>query len=107
MRSAIVNIGTIVSGDWRQPFVSGDSILMQGEKIEKVGTVSSAELSSCDVVVDANGVTAVPGFIDSHVHIAFADYTPRLRTVGFLEDYMYGGTTTAISACEVHVPGRP
>jgi enamidase len=27
--------------------------------------------------------------------------------VGFLESYLHGGTTTAISASEVHVPGRP
>jgi enamidase len=107
MKTAIVNIGTIVSGDWRSPFVAGDSILMSSGKLQKVGSVSPNEMRDCDLVIDANGVTAVPGFIDSHVHIAFADYTPRLKTVGFLEDYMYGGTTTAISACEVHVPGRP
>jgi enamidase len=41
------------------------------------------------------------------VHITFGDYTPRQRTVGFLESYLHGGTTTAISASEVHVPGRP
>src|SRR6185503_16987418 len=28
-------------------------------------------------------------------------------TVGYLESYLHGGTTTAISASEVHVPGRP
>src|SRR4029078_11871917 len=35
------------------------------------------------------------------------DYTPRQRTVGYLESYLHGGTTTAISASEVHVPRRP
>jgi enamidase len=49
----------------------------------------------------------VPGFIDSHVHITFGDYTPRQKTVGYLESYLHGGVTTAISASEVHVPGRP
>jgi enamidase len=28
MKTAIVNLGTIVSGDWRDPLVKGDSILM-------------------------------------------------------------------------------
>lgn len=107
MKTAIVNIGTIVSGDWRKPFVPGNAILMVDGKLEKVGSVSDADLDGCELVIDAEGITAVPGFIDSHVHIAFGDYTPRLKAVGFLEDYMYGGTTTAISACEVHVPGRP
>lgn len=107
MKIAIVNIGTIVSGDWRDPLVPGDAILIRGDKLAKVGSVTSGEIDDCELVIDAQGVTAVPGFIDSHVHIAFGDYTPRLKAVGFLEDYMYGGTTTAISACEVHVPGRP
>jgi enamidase len=52
-------------------------------------------------------MTAIPGLIDSHVHITFGDYTPRQRTVGYLESYVHGGVTTAISASEVHVPGRP
>jgi enamidase len=52
-------------------------------------------------------MTAIPGLIDSHVHVTFGDYTPRQRTVGYLESYLHGGVTTAISASEVHVPGRP
>jgi enamidase len=58
-------------------------------------------------VIDAGDMTGVPGLIDSHVHITFGDYTPRQRTVGYLESYLHGGTTTVISASEVHVPGRP
>jgi enamidase len=107
MKIAIVNIGTIVSGDWREPLVPGDAILINGDRLEKVGSVANSDLDGCELVIDADGITAVPGFIDSHVHISFGDYTPRLKAVGFLEDYLYGGTTTAISACEVHVPGRP
>src|SRR5258708_39172975 len=75
--------------------------------ISAVGTLPSDKVASCDVVVDAAGTTAIPGLIDSHVHITFGDYTPRQRTVGYLESYLHGGITTAISASEVHVPGRP
>src|SRR5262245_9080290 len=107
MKTAIVNIGTIVSGDWRQPFVQGDSILMAGGKIAEVGNVPADDVASCDVVIDADGATAIPGLIDSQVHNTFGDYTPRQKTVGFLESYVHGGTTTSISASEVHVPGRP
>jgi enamidase len=59
------------------------------------------------VIIDAGGAVVMPGLIDSHVHITFGDYTPRQKTVGFLESYVHGGVTTAISASEVHVPGRP
>lgn len=107
MRTAVVNLGTIVSGDWRNPLLDGDAIVMQDGLIESVGTVDAAALSSCDVVVDAGGATAMPGLIDSHVHITFGDYTPRQKTVGYLESYVHGGVTTSISASEVHVPGRP
>jgi enamidase len=107
MRVAIVNIGTIVSGDLEAPFATGDTIITDGERIAAVGTASSAVVESCDVVIDAAGTTAIPGLIDSHVHITFGDYTPRQQTVGYLESYLHGGVTTAISASEVHVPGRP
>lgn len=107
MKTAVVNLGRIVTGDWRDPLASGDGILMEEGRIAAVGTLSADAVSSCDVVVDAGGATAIPGLIDSHVHITFGDYTPRQRTVGFLESYVHGGVTTSISASEVHVPGRP
>ncbi|RTL67364.1 MAG: amidohydrolase [Hyphomicrobiales bacterium] len=107
MRVAITNIATIVSGNWRDPFAAGDTIIAEGGSITRVGTASVAEIEACDVVIDADGTTAIPGLIDSHVHITFGDYTPRQRTVGYLESYLHGGVTTAISASEVHTPGRP
>jgi enamidase len=107
MRTAIVNIGRIVTGDLSAPFAPGDSLLMEGGRIALLGTLDAEAIRACDVVVDAGGTTAMPGLIDSHVHITFGDYTPRQRTVGFLESYLHGGTTTAITASEVHVPGRP
>jgi enamidase len=107
MKVAIVNLGQIVSGDWHHPFVAGDAIIIEGDRIKAVGTASAAEVEGADAVIDAGGMTAVPGLIDSHVHITFGDYTPRQRTVGYLESYLHGGVTTAISASEVHVPGRP
>jgi enamidase len=106
MKTAIVNLGTIITGDWRDPHAKGDCLVMEHGKIISVGTAPT-DLRDCDVIVDADGATAIPGFIDSQVHNTFGDYTPRQKTVGFLESYTHGGTTTAISASEVHVPGRP
>jgi enamidase len=107
MRTAIVNIGTIVTGDLALPFAKGDGILIRDGMIVQIGTLSADAVAACAVVIDAAGTTAVPGLIDSHVHITFGDYTPRQRVVGYLESYLHGGTTTAITASEVHVPGRP
>jgi enamidase len=107
MKTAVTNLKTIVSGAWRTPFVNGDTIITDGGKIVHVGTADAKTLNDCDVVIDADGAVAIPGLIDSHVHITFGDYTPRQKTVGFLESYTHGGVTTSITASEVHVPGRP
>ncbi|MCB1482216.1 MAG: amidohydrolase family protein [Rhodobiaceae bacterium] len=107
MRTAIVNIGKVLTGDLENPVMDADSIVMADGLIQAVGTASASDLSACDVVIDADGAVAAPGLIDSHVHITFGDYTPRQRTVGFLESYLHGGVTTSITASEVHVPGRP
>ncbi|MDG4890087.1 MULTISPECIES: amidohydrolase family protein [unclassified Mesorhizobium] len=107
MKVAIVNIGSILTGDLSTPFVDGDTIITADGLIEAVGNIGAANVEQCDVIIDANGTMAIPGLIDSHVHITFGDYTPRQKTVGFLESYVHGGVTTSISASEVHVPGRP
>ena len=94
MKIAIANLGHIVSGDWRNPFVAGDTIVTDGDRLAAVGAVAAKDIESADVVIDAGGMTAIPGLIDSHVHITFGDYTPRQRTVGYLESYLHGGITT-------------
>lgn len=107
IKTAIVNLGGIVSGDLGASHSAGDAIVMENGLIKTVGTASSAAVDACDVVIDAGGTIAIPGLIDSQVHVVFGDYTPRQKTVGFLESYVHGGVTTSISASEVHVQGRP
>jgi enamidase len=84
MKTAIVNLGKIITGDWRDPITQGDTIIMDEGVILSVGTASTVDVSICDVVIDADGSTAIPGFIDSQIHNTFGDYTPRQKTVGFL-----------------------
>jgi enamidase len=105
MKVAVFNIGTILTGDIGLPVVDGDAIVVADGKIASIG--SGGDTADSDVAIDAGGMTAMPGLIDSHVHITFGDYTPRQKAVGFLESYVHGGVTTCISASEVHVPGRP
>ena len=106
MRVAIVNIGTIVTGDSTEPLPRATP--SSPTATDRRGRHRLGERGrACDVVIDAGRTTAIPGLINSHVHITFGDFTPRQQTVGFLESYVHGGVTTAISASEVHVPGRP
>src|SRR5699024_7862835 len=72
-----------------------------------IGDSADVQRRDHEVVIDARGVGVVPGLLDSHVHSTFGDFTPRQQTIGFLESYTHGGVTRAISASEVHVPGRP
>jgi enamidase len=107
MSVAVVNVGSSHAGDLDGSALEGDAIVAEGGVIGWIG--DSSEISPGDhrAVVDTAGATVVPGLIDSHVHVTFGDFTPRQLTVGFLESYVHGGTTSVVSASEVHVPGRP
>jgi enamidase len=104
--TAIVNIGTLVSGDIREPLLQANSILIENDKIAAVGP-SSGQIKAADKVIDAAGMTLIPGLIDSHTHPSIGDYSPRLNVVGWIEHYLHGGITSMISLGELHVPGRP
>jgi enamidase len=104
MRTLITGLGEIVSGDIAAPLVDADSILIEDGRFVAIGRGLDEDT---DTVIDAKGATAFPGLIDSHVHPVFGDWTPRQRTVDFIESGLHGGVTTMISAGEVHLPGRP
>ncbi len=104
MKTLIRNIGRIMSGDIEHPILDADSLLIADGIITGVGRRLEDD---ADTVIDARGTTVMPGLIDSHIHPVFGDFTPRQRTVDFIDSAMNGGVTTAISAGEVHLPGRP
>jgi beta-aspartyl-dipeptidase (metallo-type) len=73
-------------------------ILIVGARIERLGPDIQMPPSWCDVF-DASHLAAVPGFIDSHVHMAggggeggYATRTPDLQ----LSDAILGGVTTVV-----------
>lgn len=103
----IKNIGTIVSGDLQNPLQEGSVIVIENEFITAIGGEELVEAGEEITVIDAQGTTVTPGFIDSHVHTTIGDYGHRQKTVGFLESELHGGVTTVISAGEPHMPGRP
>lgn len=73
-----------------------------------MGARGRVDADAADVVVDCRGTTVMPGLIDSHCHVVLGDYTPRQKTVDFLDSYVHGGITAVVSAGEgVHAPGRP
>lgn len=107
MSVALVNIGSSHRGDLAGTPIAGDALVCSDGVISWIGQTRDVESDDHETVIDVAGAGVVPGFIDSHVHSTFGDYTPRQQTIGFLESYLHGGMTRAISASEVHVPGRP
>jgi enamidase len=105
---ALVNIGTLVSGDLAMPTLAADAIRVRDGRIEAIGSRASVGTDTAEVIVDCRGTTVIPGLIDSHCHVVLGDYTPRQKQVNFLDSYVHGGITSVVSAGEgVHAPGRP
>jgi len=104
----LVNIGVVASGVLAAPRLEADAILVRDGRIAAIGVASRIGAAAADVVVDCRGTTVIPGLIDSHCHVVLGDYTPRQKTVDFLDSYVHGGITSVVSAGEgVHAPGRP
>jgi enamidase len=103
-----VNIGVVATGILAAPRLEAEAILVRDGRIAAIGDASRIGAGRADVVVDCLGTTVIPGLIDSHCHVVLGDYTPRQKTVDFLDSYVHGGITSVVSAGEgVHAPGRP
>jgi enamidase len=103
----IKNIGQILSGKLEEPIFDGDCIIVIDGKISEWGTEKDLDCEGATTLVDAHGVTVMPGLIDSHIHPVIGDYTPRQQQLNWIDSTLNGGVTTLISAGEVHMPGRP
>jgi len=101
------NIGTLISGNIKNPILKANAILIDDGIIKMVGDLEDMKEEGARVIIDCGGTTVTPGLIDSHCHPVLGDFTPRQKQLGFLESELHGGITTVISAGEVHLPGRP
>ena len=105
MASLLVkNIGTLVTGKLESPLRQADSIFIRDGVVQAIGKNLN---QAADQVIDANGITAIPGLIDSHSHPSIGEYTPAQNSLSWITNYMHGGVTALISAGELHLPGLP
>jgi enamidase len=105
MASLLVkNIGILVTGRLERPLREADSIFIRDGVVQAIGKGLS---QAADHVIDANGITAIPGLIDSHSHPSIGEYTPAQNSLSWITNYMHGGVTALISAGELHLPGLP
>src|SRR5690242_18272569 len=101
----IVNVGGVVTGRLGEPVAPVRSLRCSNGLIDAFDV--DPDVGENHQLVDANGAVAIPGLIDSHAHVVFADWTPRQNALGWIESSLHGGVTAMMSASEVHLPGRP
>jgi enamidase len=98
----IVNIGELFTGLLASPRSTATSLLIEDGRIAALNPPPS---TNAHTVLDACGGSVLPGLVDGHVHPVFGEWTPAQDTIGWIGNYLHGGTTTMVSAGELHVPG--
>jgi enamidase len=98
----IKNIGEFFTGDLANPQAPVKSILIDGTRI---AALDPPDDTRADAVLDAGNSAVMPGLVDGHVHPVFGEWTPTQDAIGWIGNYVHGGTTSMVSAGELHVPG--
>ena len=101
-RVLIENIGEFFTGNLTEPLSRARSVLIIDGLVAELDPASPGD---CEVVIDAMGGAITPGFVDGHVHPVCGEWTPTQNAVGWIGNYVNGGTTTLVSAGELHLPG--
>jgi enamidase len=98
----INNIGEFFTGDLARPTVPVSSLLIADGRI---AALDPSPDTKRDREINAEGLAVLPGLVDGHVHPVFGEWTPTQDALGWIGNYMHGGSTTMISAGELHTPG--
>ena len=90
-----------ISGDLAAPRSAATSLSIEGGRI----AAFDPPREGFDVEIDAAGAAVLPGLIDGHVHPVMGEWTPTQDALGWIGNYLHGGTTSMLSAGELHAPG--
>lgn len=99
----IRNIGTLLTGDLKEPLSKQNSLYIEDGRFVEIGT----ERKDADTIVDAKGLLVSPGLIDGHVHPTIGDFTAAQNATSWVTNYCHCGITRMVSAGEIHYPGLP
>lgn len=97
----VEDIGLLVHGDPAVAPVRDTTLVVEDGVIAGIGVDAAAP----DRVLSAGGLTVMPGLVDGHIHPTFGEWTPAQNAVGWIGNYLHGGTTSMVSAGELHIPG--
>ncbi len=105
-KTLIHNIGECFTGDIARPMADVTSLLVDGTTIAAFNPPAEQVADGkVDQRIDAQGGAVLPGLVDGHVHPVFGEWTPTQDAIGWIGNYLHGGTTSMVSACELHIPG--
>src|SRR5690349_3282025 len=76
--STIAIVGASLIDGRGGPVISDSVVVVRGDRIVTVGTRASVTIPTGAEVIDAKGLTLLPGLIDSHFHIDGDDPLPAL-----------------------------
>ena len=99
----IHNIGELFTGDLGRPESFASTIRIEDGRIAAL--LQADQPATADIVIDAAGGAVMPGLVDGHVHPVLGEWTPAQDAIGWIGNYMHGGTTSMVSAGELHIPG--
>jgi enamidase len=103
MALLIKNIGEFFTGELAEPTAPVHSLKIADGRIAALNP--AGEQARAERVLDAAGGAIMPGLVDGHVHPVLGEWTPAQDAIGWIGNYLHGGTTTMISAGELHIPG--
>lgn len=86
MTTTIIENGQIIDGTGSQP--RQGIVVVKDNKIDYIGDASGYTKTGDETVIDADGNTVLPGFIDTHVHMMF-EYAPLQQRLTTPFSYMY------------------
>ena len=87
MTQTIIKNGLLIDGTGAEPKV-GQIVVVTDNRIEYAGEESGYTASGNETIIDAQGGTITPGFIDAHVHMMF-EYSPVSQRLATPFSYMY------------------
>jgi len=90
--SILLKNARIITMKGKEIFEMGD-ILIQNNRIKKVGRAGEIENTESIKEMDLTGKTIVPGFVDTHAHVRVSRNVHKSETWSFAANLAYGITT--------------